>query len=90
MDGPENERRSHPSPYPGPPDQPDGEPEPDIIRMLRWVNLGWGLLQPVLLGAVVVGFLVALPFVEALQEPYVLGPSGILISVLAAAGIKRG
>lgn len=90
MDGPdrEDEQHRHSSPYPGPPDP--GPPEPPVIRFLRTLNLGWTLLQPVLLGCITVAFLAALPWVEALREPYVLGPSGVVISLLAALGIKRG
>ena len=61
-----------------------------MIAFLRQLNTGWTLLQPVLLGVLTVTFLAMLPFVEALREPYVLGPSGVVISLLAALGIKRG
>jgi hypothetical protein len=90
VDGPDDEDRTqHEPPYPGPP-VPEPPLEPPVIRFLRNLNLGWTLLQPVLLGAITVAFLTMLPFVEALREPYVLGPSGVVISLLAAAGIKRG
>jgi len=90
VDAPEDERTPHEPPYPGPPPVPEPPLEPPVIRFLRNLNLGWTLLQPVLLGVITVAFLGALPFVEALREPYVLGPSGVVISLLAAAGIKRG
>lgn len=87
MNGPEDEPTRRQLPYPGPPAAPD--PEPGYVRNARHWNQWWGYVQPILLGALTVGYVAALPFVEALQEPLVLGPSGLLISLLSAASIKR-
>ena len=72
-----------PSPYPGPPQ------DPDYLRRARNIRAAYDLLFPMVVGATVLVLLVLLVAVPSLRDPSILGVIGTALVAIAGLGIRR-